>query len=284
MTKYAGGYNGDRYSVAGYQFLDGSYEIKSCNSLVLKMDHPTPEQSSKGVFDIHIYRKDSYLFSYVHDSKKVKSSHIQHSLSLIDSVSFNVLFQLDEKELDTLLPMIMKSKNHSFSYNYKEKIYYIHCDSDHVSADEYILRNFNDKFYYDECSLYRKNVSLNKLFRDYSHFVLVRLYHSLSDNDCYLSFMGSYAGWTLVYYAAENSMRYIALLKNSENQDVQDIDETIPVQSKEDFYDISFNMLIEHIISPDYITKGLDALVHDYDLEYQQDWKKFVTLFDMATI
>lgn len=284
MTKYAGGYNGDRNSVAGYQFLDGSYEIKSCNSLVLKMDHPTPEQSNKGLFDIHIYRKGSYLFSYVHDSKKIKTSHIEHSLSLVDGIAINVLFQLDEKELDTFLPMIMNARNHLFSYDPKENLYYVHCNSDHVSADEYILRNFNDKFYYDECSLYRKNISLNKLFRDYSHFVLVHMYHSLSDNDCYLSFMGNYAGWTLVYYDDDNSMRYIAFFKNSENSDIREIDQALPVQSQEDFYDISFNLLIEHIISPDYITNGLDAVINNYNLEYEQDWKKFITLFDMATI
>jgi len=281
--KYAGGYNSDRYSVAGYQLDDDSYIIQSCNSIVLKVDNLTPELATNGLRNVHIYRNDHYLFSYIHDSNKIKPNQM-HAFALVDDIAVNVLFQLDEKELDTLLPMIINSRKHSFSYNHKENVYYIHCDSDHVTADEYILRNFNDKFYYDECSLYRKNATLNKLFRDYSHFVFFHLYHSLGDNDCYLSFMGGYAGWTFVYYDEDHSMRYVSIFQNLENQNEKEIDKTLSVQSKEDFYDISFNMLLEHITSPDYITKGLDALVNTYDLEYEQDWKKFVTLFDMVTI
>lgn len=288
--KYAGGYNGDLNSVSGYEVSAQHYLINSKNSItaeVVAVDEIDVDQRLQS-FNVSMFRKNEFLFSYIYklDQKTRGSSHY---FSLVDNIAVNILFQLNEQELDKLLPMIQNSSDHSFSFDSKIDRYYIHCKSSHPCIDEFIIKRFNNKFYYDECSFYQKNMSMYKMLKDYSHFAVIEMSHSLSDNDIYFSLSGFYATWVLSYDSKNNIVNYIMRNKNPETLGSLD-NENIPPISKltvlneQDFYDTTFNLVIQHICSYSYITNNLSDLINDYNIDTSQDWSDIVKLFDMATI
>lgn len=282
--KYAGGYNGDRYSVAGYGTNDG-YFIESKNSVTAEVEFITDLELSIHLqkYSVSIFRNNEFLFKYIYTlNRNVKSN--DRDFAVVDNIAVNILFQLDDQELDTLLPMIKDSKEHSFLMDYKSKTYYIYCQGDHPAIDEFTINQFNGKFYFDECSLYRENMSVNKILREYSHFSYSVLFHSLSDDDKYLSFSGSYSTWMILFDSKEMVINYF--IKKKQPNTLEEVEEsnTIPVKSIQDFYDKSFDMVFSHILSNDFIINKMSGLVEDYDLDPKQHWRDFVRLFDMVTI
>lgn len=284
--KYAGGYNGDRYSVSGYFVSDENYYfLKSDNSITAKVT-PCIDDNSKSYlthFNVSISRHNEIIFSYIYTLDKSMAGN-NNLYSLVDNISINILFQLDELELDKLLPMIKNSKKHAFSFDRKINIYYIHCQSEHPEIDEFIIHKFNDKFHFDECSLYRENMSVNKVIRDYSHFTYSSLCHSLSDDDKMLTLAGHYATWCMVFDSKMNVINYMIEKKHPITMEEIKEENTITAKDSDEFYDTIFDMLFSHILSSDYIINKMSGIIEDYDIDPKQHWRDFIRLFDMATI
>jgi len=282
--KYAGGYNGDRYSVSGYYLNDG-YFIESKNSITAEVQPVIDLNLSVYIhkYNVSIFRNNEIVFTYIYLLNKHITQN-KHEFAVVDELAVNILFQLDETELDRLLPMIKDSTNHSFSLDRKTNTYYIHCQGKDPAIDEFIIHKFTDKFYFDECSLYRKNMSVHKIIRDYSHFSYLSLCHSLSDDDKFLSFSGFYSTWCLLFDSHESVMK--SFIKKKAVNTIEEVEEanTIPLQNSEDFYNHAFEMVFSHILSDDYITTAMTSIIEDYDIDPKQYWKDFVRLFDMATI
>lgn len=284
---FAGGYNGGRYSVTGYELGPNNYYIKSSNSIVMNVV-PVDAENKKDelkFFNVSIYRNNEFLFNYIHDLAKSRGGNSRpYKYELIDSIAVNILFQLNELELDRLLPMIIDAKDHSFSLNSKISTYYIHCDSGQSSLSEFIIHEFIGKFFFDECSLYRKSRSMNNILRKYSHFTDHSLLHSLSDDDAYITLSSFNSTWLMYFDSAKNVNNYMIDYKNSMTGDMTFEAKIVAVKGSDDFYDQAFNMIIKHIISAEFITNGMSAIIEDYGIEMQKDWKGFVKLIDMATI
>jgi hypothetical protein len=284
--KYAGGYNGDRYSVAGYFVSDDNYYfIKSDNSITAKVT-PCIDNNAKNYlthFNVSISRNNEIILSYVYTLDKSMAGN-NHLSSLVDNISINILFQLDELELDKLLPMIKNSKKHSFSLDRKINTYYIYCQSEHPEIDEFIIHKFNNKFHFDECSLYRENMSVNKVIRDYSHFTYSSLCHSLSDDDKMLTLSGTYSTWCMVFDSKMNVINYIIEKKIPFTMEENKEENTLQVKNVDDFYDTAFGMIFSHILSSDFIINSMSSIIDDYDIDPKQHWRDFIHLFDMATI
>lgn len=282
--KYVGGYNGDRYSVSGYYLNDG-YFIESKNSITAKVQPVIDPKLSVYThkYNVSIFRNNGIVFTYIYLLNEQITQN-KHEFAVVDELSVNILFQLDETELDRLLPMIKYSTNHSFSLDRKTNTYYIHCQGEDPAIDEFIIHKFTNKFYFDECSLYRKNMSVNKIIRDYSHFSHLSLCHSLSDDDKFLIFSGFYLTWFLIFDSHESVMK--SLVKKKTINPIYEVEEenTIPLQNSEDFYNHAFELIFAHILSDDYITNAMTSIIKDFDIDPKQHWKDFVRLFDMATI
>jgi hypothetical protein len=180
--------------------------------------------------------------------------------------------------------MIKDSKEHSFSFDRKTSRYYIHCQSVNPAMDEFIIHKFNDKFYFDECSLYRKNMSVHTIIKDYSHFSYSELSHSLSDDDTMLSLSGHYSTWFMFFNSQTNVIHYLIDTKHRITLEETKEDNTIQVKDIDDFYDKSFDMVFAHILSSDYMTNSMSAIIESYDIDPKQHWRDFIRLFDMATI
>lgn len=282
--KYAGGYNGDRYSVAGYLIGDDNYFIKSVNSITAKVMRCIDKgcESYQKPFNVSIFRNDEFVFSY--DYILASNNINRHAFSLVDDLAINILFQLDEVELDTLLPMIKDSKEHSFSFDSNINKYYIYCETEEPAINEFIIHKFNNKFYFDECSLYRKNSSVHVIIRDYSDFSYISLSHSLSDEDSIFNLSGYYSAWCMVFDSKMNTINYIIDKKNPVTmKDIKEVN-TIKVKNIDDFYDTIFGMVFNHILSDDYMVNIMSNVVNSYDLDINQNWKTFLHLFDMVTI
>lgn len=284
--KFAGGYNGDRYSVTGYCMGDKDYFIESENSITAKVIFKS--QSLKNnfhgkSFDVFIFRNNDLIldYSYDLDLSIYGNSNIY---SVVDNLAVNILFQLDENELDRLIPMINTSTGHSFSFDRQIKTYYIHCKSDHPCIDEYIIRKFNGKFYFDECSLYRKNKSINNILNNYSHFKYNELFYSLSDADAHFSSSGHYSTWFFMFDSNKSVLNYI--FKKTDPFTLEEVEEshTIRVKDTDEFCEKTFEIIISHILSDDYIVNVMSKVVTDFGIDVTQDWKSFIRLFDMATI
>ena len=282
--KYAGGYVGGCFPVSGYVVNDGLF-IESKNTITAEVNAITDLDLSVNLqkYNVSIFRHNEIILNYVYTWDKLITSN-KHDYALVDSIATNILFQLTEKELDTLLPMIKDSTDHSFSMDYKSKTYYIHCQSERSHVDEFIISQFNNKFHFNECSLYRKNMSVHKIIQNYSDFTYSELFHSLSDDDKHLSFSGFHSVWLLVFDSQE--MVINCYMKKKYLNATEDVEEMVTIQVKniEDFYEQSFNMVFSHILSPDFIINKMSDLIEDYDLDPNQNWQDFVRLFDMATI
>lgn len=282
--KYAGGYNGGCFPVSGYVVNDGLF-IESKNTITAEVSSIIDLDLSVNLqkYNVSIFRHSEVILSYVYIFNKNITSN-KHAYSLVDNIATNILFQLTEQELDNLLPMIKDSTDHSFTMDYKSMTYYIHCQSKNPAIDEFIIRQFNDKFYFNECSLYRKNMSVHKILKDYSDFQYSALFHSLADDDKHLSFSGFYSVWMLVFDSKE--MVINSYIKKKYLNATEEVEEslTIPVKNIEDFYDQSFNMVFSHILSHDFIINNMSTLIDDYNIDTNQSWQDFVRLFDMVTI
>lgn len=289
--KFAGGYNGDRYSVTGYCVGATDYFIESKNSITAKVVFNSAKSNNindvnVSFFDVSIFRNDEFVFSYSYDlNMKLRGN--SNTYSLIDNLSVNVLFQLDERELDTLIPMIKNSTDHSFTitrFNNDCHTYYIRCKSQNPCVDEYIIKKFNDKFYFDECSLYRRNMSLNKALNHYSYLKFIELYYSLSDNDAYFYASGYYAGLFFVFNSDEHNIKYFFTKKNPDDTENTDEFDISDIKTLDEFCDKSFEITMAHILSDDYMVNGMNKVITDFGIDPHQDWKSFLHLFDMATI
>lgn len=282
--KYAGGYVGGCFPVSGYVVNDGLF-IESKNTITAEVNAITDPDLSVNLqkYNVTLFRHNEVILNYVHVLNKNITAN-KHGYALVDNIATNILFQLTEQELDTLLPMIKDSTDHSFTMDYKSKTYYIHCQSERPHVDEFIIRQFNGKFYFNECSLYRKNMSVHKILQEYSDFTYSELFHSLADDDKHLSFSGHYSVWFLVFDSKE--MVINCYMKKKYLKSTEEVEETvtIPVNNIEDFYEQSFNMVFSHILSPDFIINKMSDLIEDYDLNPNQNWQDFLRLFDMATI
>lgn len=286
--KFAGGYNVDRYSVTGYYVDDTDYFIESKNSITAKVVFNSDKSDeindvNVSCFDVSIFRNDEFVLSYSYDLN-VKLRGNSNTYSLVDNLAVNVLFQLDERELDKLIPMINTSTNHSFIFDSKINTYYIYCKSHEPALDEFIIKKFKDKFYFDECSLYRRNMSINKVLNHYSYLKFIELYYSLSDDDAYFYASGYYAGLFFVFNSDERNIKYFFTKKNPDDTEKTDEFDILDINTLDEFCDKVFEITMAHILSDDYMVNGMSILVTDFGIDTQQDWKSFLRLFDMATI
>ncbi len=289
--KFAGGYNGDRYSVTGYSVCDTNYIIESKNSIIVKVFYNQDRTDEAGninimCYDVYVFRHDQLIFDYSYNfNKKILGN--SNTYSLIDNLAVNVLFQLDERELDKIIPMIQNSTEHSFTlerFNNDPCTYYIHCKSDNTALDEFIIKKFNDKFYFNECSLYHRNMVLNKALSNYSYFDSIDLYYSLSDDDAYFHASGYHAGFFFLFDSNEHNIKYLFTKKKTDGTDEIDEFYIFDVNTIDEFCDKTFKITTDHILSDDYIVNAMNKVVTDFDIDVNQDWKSFLHLFDMATI